>query len=106
MNTFLNLNNMGSSIRTRSDQRVFKTYEIRAGNAISCNILIEYFSNSPLFSSKYLDYLDWLEAYKLKGVIKDSDKKTNLITNHKNNMNTKRINFNWDHLNKFYKFRD
>jgi hypothetical protein len=55
----------------------------------------------PLYSSKYLDYQDWSKAAKL--IFNDqhlTDQGMIEIDSLKNSMNLKRINFNWDHLNK------
>lgn len=73
---------------------------IAASSRLSLKIILTYFKSFPLYSSKYLDYKDWEEAanlileknhYTEEGIIK--------INYHKNNMNLKRIYFNWDHLN-------
>jgi len=63
--------------------------------------LLEYLNKYPLFSSKYMDYITWSKILKL--MIKKEDK-NNLqkILKYKENMNSKRTLFKWDHLNKFY----
>ena len=33
-------------------------YEVRTTKKLSCDILINYLTNFPLFSSKHLDFLD------------------------------------------------
>lgn len=64
--------------------------------------LINYFSNFPLLSSKYLDYQNWLEAHeiviskKYRGI--DGTAK---LVELKNSMNSKRNYFSWNHLNTY-----
>lgn len=68
--------------------------------------IVEYFIQFPLFSSKHLDFLCWKEALSLiqtkKHYIKNGIEGLNRIEELKNQMNNKRENFNWEHLNNFY----
>ncbi len=75
-------------------------YIIAASSRKSLKIIINYFKDFPLYSSKYLDYLNWKEAvilmlennhYTEQGIIK--------IDTLKNSMNSKRVYFNWNHIN-------
>jgi hypothetical protein len=77
-------------------------YLIRFSNLNSNLILIDYLEKYPLFSSKYLNYLDSKFVINL---IKNKKHKESLglINNIKNNMNNKRTVFVWDHLKNFYK---
>ena len=80
-------------------------YEVRTDKKESCEILIKYLSTFPLFSSKHLDFLDWLKIIEVKKENKNKIKTmkySNFILNIKNNMNNSRNNFNWKHLDKFY----
>nr|YP_009690274.1 LAGLIDADG homing endonuclease [Fomitiporia mediterranea]QEG57054.1 LAGLIDADG homing endonuclease [Fomitiporia mediterranea] len=52
-------------INRTHDNHNEKAYEVRTVKKESCTILIVYLSNFPLFSSKYLDFLDWFENYKI-----------------------------------------
>jgi len=74
-------------------------YQIRVERQASINLLINYLDQHTLLSSKYLDYLDWKSAFT---IIYNKDhftlKGRNDILSSKNNMNNKRIYFNWDHL--------
>lgn len=61
-----------------------------------------YFEKFPLMSSKYLNYLSYIQALNYLG------KRLNYqeiieIKKIKDSMNTKRTYYNWDHLNNFYK---
>ena len=79
------------------------SYEVRTAKKSSCEILINYLTNFPLFSSKHLDFLDW-SAFHYIRVSKQykSLYGTSKIVSLKNSMNTKRTQFNWDSLNRFY----
>jgi len=55
----------------------------------------EYFSKYPLRSSKLLDYKAWKECGTIKEKTPENYKKIQAI---KNEMNSKRTYFNWDHL--------
>lgn len=76
-------------------------YNLAASSKISLGIIIKYLEVYPLFSSKYLDYLDWKEIALLildnKHFTEEGLTKTDSV---RNSMNRKRIYFNWDHLNK------
>ena len=41
-------------------------YEVRTTKKLSCEILINYLTNFPLFSSKHLDYLDWSDFHHIR----------------------------------------
>lgn len=78
-------------------------YRIRVNNLESNLKLLDYLDKYPLFSSKYLNSCDY---FKVLNIIKNKEHKIekgklkiNII---KNNMNNKRTNFTWDHLQKFY----
>jgi len=68
-------------------------------------ILVKYLDLYPLFTSKYLNYKDWCDCHYL---INDNKHLTNkgieIALIKKSQMNNKRINYNWDHLSKFYTF--
>jgi hypothetical protein len=64
--------------------------------------LINYFLKFSLFSSKHLDYLNWVEAHKL--VISKQYRTvegTTKLLELKSSMNNKRTSFNWEHLDSF-----
>lgn len=68
--------------------------------------LINYLNSFPLWSSKYLNYKDWLQAlniFKTVCGIKNKPKDIYLqLINLKKGMNNDRIIYNWDHLQNFY----
>jgi len=78
-------------------------YRVRTTNLRANHLLINYLDEYPLFSSKYLNYIDWLKVLKYF----ECKEHTNLeaiknIIKIKSGMNDRRTEFNWDHLNKFY----
>lgn len=76
-------------------------YRVRT-TSLKGNLSIEnYLNNFSLFSSKYLDYKDWV---KVLDYFKLNNYKSNIenIISIKSGMNDKRTIFNWDHLNNFY----
>ena len=78
-------------------------YLVKVLKKSSCQALINYLNNYPLFSSKYQDFLDWHKAYLIKISRKNiTQSGTHELISVKNSMNTKRTQFNWDSLNKFY----
>lgn len=99
---FLNIKNITEIKRTK-EKYLELAYEIRTVKKESCVILIDYLTVYPLFSSKYQDYLDWKKAHEIR--ISKSYKTiegTSQLISIKNSMNTKRTQFNWDSLNRFY----
>jgi len=85
-----------------------KAWRARIINKIGATVLVNYFDKFPMFSSKYMNYLDWRNVYEMLIIRKEhiglnklnTYKKVEYIKNH---MNRKRYLFNWDHLNNFYK---
>ena len=78
-------------------------YTLTASSRRSILMVTNYFDRFPLYSSKYLDYLDWSNAVRLiledkhyteSGIIK--------IDELKSKMNNQRNEFNWDHLIKLH----
>ena len=99
ISSFLNCNlNVRKQLSTGNEYFI-----IAASSHKSLLIIMTYFSNFPLYSSKYLDYKDWEQAVNLilennhyteKGIIK--------INYLKYKINLKRTYFNWDHLDNLY----
>ena len=93
---------LNCSLLTRKQKSTGNEYYIlTASNKVSLDIIIKYLEIYPLFSSKYLDYLNWKEIVLLildnKHYTKEGLIKTDSV---RNSMNRKRTYFNWDHLNK------
>ena len=83
-------------------------WRARVINKKGASVIINYFDRYSLFSSKYLNYLDWKEAYIILIINKEhiginklkTYEKIKLI---KEGMNQKRKIFNWEHLKNFYR---
>jgi len=60
-----------------------------------------YFNRYPLMTSKWLNYLCFLQGLDYLGK-RLTDREIIEIKNLKDSMNNKRTYFNWDHLNSFY----
>jgi len=95
----------GAKVTTRSrmiNNKKFNSFLVICHNKISLNKVVKYFSNFPLVSSKYLDYKDWNSLLELQ----KSNSATLLYLeeakNIRNNFNTSRTRFNWDHLKNCY----
>lgn len=75
-------------------------YIIKVENQTSVKNLIAYLNKFSLLSSKLLDYDNWKNSFV---IILDKTHNTKegrkIILENKNNMNDKRIYFNWEHLN-------
>ena len=78
-----------------------KQYRVRTTSLKGNLILIEYLQKYPLFSSKYLDYLDWKEVISYF-IRKEHYENIENIEKLKLNMNNNRTYLNWDHLQNFY----
>lgn len=88
----------------RSDNFNEKGYEIRTVKKESCTILIDYLSIYPLFSSKYLNYLNWVQIHDIRINKKyKTIKYSNLLFSLKKTTNNLRTEYNWKHLDNFYK---
>lgn len=99
---FLDVKNIREIKRIKKDYEEL-SYEIRTTRKTSCDILINYLSVYPLFSSKHQDFLDWREFHliRLSKKYKTIEGTSKLIFL-KNSMNTKRTQFFWDSLNNFF----
>lgn len=84
-----------TEIKRNKNNYVELSYEIRTTKKTSCEILTEYLSIYPLFSSKHQDFLAWCEFYKIR-ISKDykTIEGTSKLKSIKNSMNTLRTQFN------------
>ena len=82
-----------------------KSLRIRTNSIATNNLVKSYFDKYPLFSSKYLNYIDWCEALKLikeKNYLSESKGlRLYKLQSLKKNMNNNRTQFNWEHLTNF-----
>lgn len=94
------LNTVVKSIRITKPKPEFR---VRTTNLKGNLILISYLDKFPLFSSKRLNYNDWIKVlsyFKVKEHTKPESIKE--IIEIKLKMNDRRTEYNWDHLQKFY----
>ena len=94
---FLNCN-----LLTRKQLATGNEYYILAATGRNSLIIItNYLEVFPLFSYKYLDYINWCKAVKL--ILSNehyTDANLLVIDHYKSKMNRARTEFNWDHLDK------
>lgn len=93
---------LGLSIKKRKGRDNTKNpqYRLRTSSLEQNKILINYLTKFPLYSSKYLDFLNWSKAFLLFSEKKHkTEEGKNLIKILKDSMNNKRTFFTWDHLN-------
>lgn len=96
---------LGVNIYSRTrivEPKEFFSFTVVAHNNSSRNILIDYFEQYPLISSKYLDYLDWrkvLELQKINPLTSSYLKQANAI---RKDFNSTRTTFTWSHLKNCY----
>ncbi len=94
---------LSTSVKRIREVKPKPEYSVRTVN-LKGNIQLKFYLNKyPLFSSKYLDYKDWLKVLLFfeKGRVKH-----NIIFDEvydiKSGINDSRQMFNWDHLQNFY----
>lgn len=76
-------------------------FNITAKSRESISVVKNYLNTYPLFSSKYLDFLDWDKVVDL--ILRQThydDENSDLIEELKSGMNNSRTNINWGHLHK------
>lgn len=104
---FLNhiANYLETEVKKIKMDRLYPQYRIRTVN-LKGNIALEnYLNNFPLYGSKYLDFTDWLKVlcfFKKKDSSKFNYRYVENVSKIKSEMNNKREQYTWDHLNKFY----
>jgi hypothetical protein len=98
--------NLGVNVYNRArffNNSMTYQYYFVAGTKKSQNIIINYLNNFSLFSSKYLDFIDWCKIIELNLQIKNINKNDkeiiiNSANKLKSGMNSKRTIFSWEHL--------
>jgi LAGLIDADG endonuclease/Cytochrome C and Quinol oxidase polypeptide I len=89
--------------KTRKNYLNYLEYNVIVAKLENNLIVASYLNKYNLFSSKFLNYLDWLNVLNM---IKDKKHRTlvgkNEIYRIKEGMNNKRTSFNWDHLQNFH----
>ena len=92
-----------SSVKAVRVNKPNPEYRVRTTSLKGNLVLEDYLSKFPLFSSKYLDYKNWIKVldYFKSGRF---DQKSNIenIISIKSCMNDRRTVFSWDHLGRFH----
>ena len=100
LSEFLNVNLKTAKRKKLPD---YLEYVVRTNRMINNLIINSYLEKYPLFSSKFLNFKDWV---KVLNIIQAEEHKSimgkNNISLIRDGMNTKRTHFNWDHLQRFY----
>jgi hypothetical protein len=100
LSQFLNIKIITRINKKYSD---YREYSITTNSVPNNLILINYLEKYSLFSSKYLNYIDFKS---IVYIIMNKEHKTIIgkekIMVIKSGMNNRRTEFNWDHLQKFY----
>jgi len=100
MSKFINTNLRTNTRKKRPNYLEYRVSSTKLENNL---IIISYLNKFKLFSSKYLNYLDWVIVI---NIIKEKKHKTiegiDQIRRIKDGMNNKRTIFIWDHLQNFH----
>lgn len=101
---YLKVRSVRDVVRHR-ERGVYYSYVVETSSNLSHQILVSYLSKYPLFSSKYMNYLRWLEVHEmllkkmhltLAGFQRCKEIKADF------NTNLSPANITWDHLANFY----
>lgn len=94
--------NFLSCVKTVKINTKHPQYRLRTTSFDGNQKLIDYLNTYNLYSSKWLDYLDWKDSFLLiKNKLIDTDQGKNEIEKKKNQINDKRTIFTWNHLCNF-----
>ena len=88
------------NLLTRKQSATGNTYyTLTASSLESIKVIINYFYKFPFYSSKYLDYKDWeiVAKWRLNNEHYNEEIIPEIVKI-KENMNSKRTYFNWDHF--------
>ena len=98
--TFLNTNLL-SRIRIQKDKQYY-SFILMAHSKVSLNLIVNYFNQYPLLSSKYLDYQNWLQILKLQQANPMTSSYLDEAFKIRKDFNKSRSTYNWDHLKECY----
>jgi hypothetical protein len=91
------------SLKSTRENTAYPQYRLRTSSLESNLILVNYLMESPLFGSKYLDFVNWNEVLNLfNPKFQYSSENIEKVLKLKKEMNDNRTIFNWNHLNNFY----
>ena len=92
---------LGSNVLSRSriiGEKQYYSFILTAHNQISLNKIIEYFTQFPLLSSKYLDYKAWAYVLELQKANPRTTSYLEEAINIRKDFNATRTSYNWNHL--------
>lgn len=96
-------NFLSSTVKEIRIDKAKPKYRVRTTSLSSNLVLVSYLEKYHLFSSKYLNYKDWLKVFWYFESKKHTEPESiKAIIQIKLQMNNKRAEFNWDYLNNFY----
>lgn len=96
---------LGVKVNPIRENRTYPQFRVRTSSTRSNKKLVRYLNDFPLFSTKYLDFLDWKQVV---AIFDEGRHKvdTPLIVALKAQMNDNRTYFVWDHLGRFYSVQE
>jgi hypothetical protein len=94
---------LSTTVKSTRNDKPKSEYSLRTTNLKGNLEIKNYLNNYQLFSSKYLDYKDWLKVliFFEKGKVKHKNSIESALYI-KKGINNNRTVFNWDHLQNFY----
>ena len=94
---------LGCSLKNIRENTQNPLFRLRTLNLKSNLILIDYLNKYSLYGSKYLDFYNWNKIVSLfNPKFKYSQENIDYVLELKKEMNDKRTNFTWNHLQNFY----
>jgi hypothetical protein len=94
-------NLLGVNVYNRSkilNERIYYKYFFISSTLRSNKLIRHYFNKYPLYSSKYLDFINWCEIIDLSLIKPLTPDIINKCQEIKSKMNSNRKQFKWDHL--------
>lgn len=97
---------LGVEVKSRGKSGLLR---LRTASFLTNKKVISYLEDWPLFTSNYLDYLDWKKAFDSHLEWKANTIKIltaphyDIFLSFKKRMNDNRSHFDWSHLQSFYK---
>lgn len=97
---------LSTTVKSIRNDKPKPEYSIKTVNLCGNLELKTYLEKNPLFSSKYLDYFDWLKVLVFfgKGRVKHN-LNIDYAISVKSGINDRRTKFIWDHLQNFYSLK-
>ena len=92
-----------TAVRNKNYGTLHNRLKVRNTSRAGGGVVINYFSQFPMFSSKWLDFLNYREVHALvNGRQAKTPEGVKRVAELKGDHNSTRTTFTWGHLNKFY----